>query len=163
MTCKSVFLASSRYLLKTIRVNFIRGNRCIAEILYSKIIAFLCSLFKFGSSSSKKVIFVYLNERPLKIDKKLSISCLKTLFILKWNALFLTFFYHAEKRLHIKVKISLPALFSAWFLGKYSSRYILFSDQVLFSDYLYFWDIGQYVYCSYLLSSLWRQKCWNYP
>ena len=51
---------------------------------------------------------------------------------------------------------SLPATsFSAWFLKKrIFPCYILLPDQILLFGCLYSWDIGQYVYCNYLLARL---------
>ena len=48
------------------------------------------------------------------------------------------------------------------FQEKYFSFYILSTDQILLSGSLYllrYWTI--YLYCNYLLSSLWRHKFWN--
>ena len=51
------------------------------------------------------------------------------------------------------------------FQEKYFSCYVLLTDQISdflkFSDSLYFWVIWQYMYCNYLLSSLWRHKTWS--
>ena len=39
--------------------------------------------------------------------------------------------------------------------------YYILTDQISLSDSRNFLDIGQYVYCNYLLSTLWRHKFWN--
>ena len=43
------------------------------------------------------------------------------------------------------------------------SCYILLTDQISLSNYLYFlryWAI--YIYCNFLITKLWRDKFWNY-
>ena len=70
-----------------------------------------------------------------------------------------------SKLIETKLKttcIYLPASFSARFLKKNISLVILFyltkfQCLVVFTS----WDIGQYVYCTYLLTRLWRHRFWN--
>ena len=57
---------------------------------------------------------------------------------------------------------SLSTLFSAWFLNKHISFFIFyyltkFHCLVVFIS----WDIGQYLYCTCLLTRLCRHKFWN--
>ena len=47
------------------------------------------------------------------------------------------------------------------FSKKCFSSSILLTDQISLPDYLYFWDIGQNVYCNSSLTRLWRHKFWN--
>ena len=59
---------------------------------------------------------------------------------------------------------SLSALLSAWFLKKIISV-VIFYYLTTFKclDVFTSWDIGQYVYCSCLLTRLLLQKFWNEP
>ena len=59
---------------------------------------------------------------------------------------------------------SLPASFSAWILNKNILLVIFYyltkcHCLVAFTT----WGIGQYVYCNYLVTFLWRHKFWKYP
>ena len=56
------------------------------------------------------------------------------------------------------------AKFYVWFFNKnvsYVSHVSLAIFQILLSDYLYFLTIGQYVYCIFLLTKLWRHRFRN--
>ena len=72
--------------------------------------------------------------------------------------------YRAFLKNKKRSRTSLPASFSAWFLKKNISFAIVnyltkFHCLVTFTS----WDIGQYVYCHCLLTSLRRHKFWNWP
>ena len=41
--------------------------------------------------------------------------------------------------------------------------YVLLTDQISFSGFLYFLRDWQYVYCNCILSRLWRHGFWNWP
>ena len=55
--------------------------------------------FKVGISTSKKIIFLYFNESPLKMIKNAFYFMLKTFFVLEM----FTIFGYVEKRLDKKV------------------------------------------------------------
>ena len=60
-------------------------------------------------------------------------------------------------------RTSLPVSFSALFL-KDNISLVIFCYLTKFHCLVVFtsWDIGQYMYCNYLLTRLWRHKFWNY-
>ena len=57
---------------------------------------------------------------------------------------------------------SFSTTFCVWFFKKNVSHVIFYNWPNLIAWLpLLFWDIGQYVYCNCLLTTLWRRKFWN--
>ena len=106
------------------------------EKLYIK----CCGVLKF-------VFIVRQVEGLTKLITKLQTTC----FYLIWSFL--------------KKQIGLELVFLPHFLHdfeeKYSSCYILLPEQFSLSGCIYFIRFGQYLYCTCLLTGLWRYKFWN--
>ena len=69
--------------------------------------------------------------------------------------------YKAFSKTNKRSKIIFLTSLSAWSLKKSVSQ-VIFYQLAWFNCLLVFssWDIGQYVYCNYLLAILWRHKFW---
>ena len=140
----------------TLKVDNLIILRCAPLFLFEKlnnltIIKFPVTLKQFSRPYICRIFITDVD--PLVYTLKLS-------FILNFldvYALYKTFLKNRKR-----FGTSLPVSFSAWFLKKISSHamfYWLTTFHCLTA--FTFWDIRQYVYCNYMLSSLWSQKVWN--
>ena len=97
-----------------------------------------------------KFIFICLNRGlPKYIKNKMLTSCFYQIssFFKKWRGLEL---------------VSLPHFLHDFWRKVFLILYLL-THQITLSGCFFStsWDIGQYVNCNHLLSSLWRHKYWN--
>ena len=58
------------------------------------------------------------------------------------------------------LEIVFPHNFFVRFFKKNNFHVVLLTDQISLPNYLYFWNIGQYVYCNCLLTRPRRHKFW---
>ena len=55
-----------------------------------------CGIFKVGFSPSKKIVFIYFNENPLKVKKNAFYFMLKALFVLEIFKFFVGTFWSPQ-------------------------------------------------------------------
>ena len=110
-------------------------------------------------------------EIPLKKMRKFFNFMIKAVFVLKMFTFFSWLFGYVEKRLDRNVKVNSRVHdVTKWTTNNMriicqekNVSHVIICKLIKFHCLLAFtsWDIEKYMYCTYLLSSLWRHKLWN--